>query len=123
MPIYSVNFRLKRDATYDLRWTELVTRIRREALGGDTWEDLTSNTYLQSHKTADQLADSLSAGLLDLRSDLLFVLECDKQPYALRGHVDDPESMRAVLNLGFGMPYTPLANILANYPSFGGLRG
>ncbi len=97
MATYMISFRIASDSDHSNRWASTVAAIRREAIGGTSWEETTSLVVLKSDKPADSLASSIFLGSeFNSTKDTLLVVNTASSAYAPRGKVDYPATLEGL---------------------------
>ncbi|MEQ8645347.1 MAG: hypothetical protein RIB50_19955 [Marinovum algicola] len=95
MATYIVMFRIEFDESYSERWDSVVSAIRREAIDGITWEEMTSVIVIKSQKSAEDLArDIYVNSSFDVAKDKLVAVNAGTGEAAKRGTIQSSETFR-----------------------------
>lgn len=97
MATYVVSFRLEHDGNYSDRYSSVVDAIRKEATGGNKWEEMTSMFIFKSEKSADAVATSIYLGsLLNASKDAVLVVNASDGTFATRGKIEYPATLASL---------------------------
>lgn len=97
MATYVVSFRLEYDGNYSDRYASVVDAIRKEASGGNKWEEMTSMFIFKSSKSAEEVATSIYLGsLLNASKDAVLAVSASNGTFATRGKIEYPATLASL---------------------------
>ena len=97
MPVFSVSFRIHRDATYQHRYDTFVEQLTSVGVG-NYWDETTSYMLVRTHETIGDFCTRIYVHSgFDSSKDVYVVMDVDAKSARARGKIEYPNTLKSLV--------------------------